>query len=116
MSKSYVIHENEVHFGVAYNIDHYGDDGQVFSTPLKSGELYVHRGVIYLGIKNRWYTVDIKDIKELKSQNHKKKLELVFDTFKVCLYTDEYSHLNALRDILFIVQNKINTAAGEAAN
>ena len=110
MPESYVIHEHEVHFGVAYNIDHFDDEGQVFSTPLKSGELYVHQGVIYLGLKDRWYKVDIRDIKEFKSLNKKKKLELVFDSFKVCLYTDQYSHLNALRDILFIVQNRIEKA------
>ena len=110
MSKSYVIHEDEVHFGVAYNIDTFGEGGKVFSTPLKSGELYVHKGIIYLGKDERWYKVDIKDIKEFKSQNERKKLELIFESFKVCLYTDEYPHLNALRDILFIVQNKIEKA------
>ncbi len=107
-----MIHEHEVHFGVAYNIDHFDTDGQVFSTPLKSGELYVHQGVIYLGLKDRWYTVDIKEIKNFVSKNEKKKLELEFDSFKVCLYTDNYSHLNALRDILFIVQNRMEKAAG----
>jgi hypothetical protein len=107
MTQSYVIHEHEVHFGVAYNIDHFSDKGEVYSTPLKSGELYVHKGIIYIGSHDKWYTVDIKDIKEFISQNEKKKLELHFETFKVCLYTEEYPHLNALRDILFIVQNKI---------
>ena len=66
MTKSYVIHEDEVHFGVAYNIDTFGEDGQVFSTPLKSGELYVHQGVIYLGKDDKWYKVDIGDIREFR--------------------------------------------------
>ncbi len=107
MSKAYVIHESDVHFDVEFHIDGFREEDGPVRTPTKRGELYVSEGNIYIGKNDRWYRIGIEDIKEIMSVTAQKKIELVFDQFKVSLFTDNYSHLNALRDILYIVQARM---------
>ena len=110
MTKAYVIHESDVHFDVEFHIDGYLEEDGPVRTPTKRGELYVSEGNIYIGKNEKWYRIGIKDIKDILSVTQQKKIELVFPQFKVSLFTDDYSHLNALRDILSIVQARIETA------
>ena len=111
MTKAYVIHESDVHFDVEFHIDGYMEKDGPVRTPTKKGELYVSEGNIYIGKEERWYRIGIKDIKDIMSVTQQKKIELVFDQFRVSLFTDNYSHLNALRDILYIVQARIDDAS-----
>jgi len=107
LSKAYVIHESDVHFDVEFHIDGYLEEDGPVRTPTKRGELYVSEGNIYIGKNDRWYRIGIGDIKDIMSVTAQKKIELVFDQFRVSLFTDNYSHLNALRDILYIVQARM---------
>lgn len=107
MSKAYVIHEPEVHFDVEFNINGYIDESSHYRTKPKRGELYVSEGSIYIGRDDSWYRIGILDIKDILAVNEERKIELVFDEFSVSLFTNNYSHLNALRDILTIVQHKM---------
>ena len=104
MSKSYVIHEQEVHFDVEFNINGYFDSASPIRSSLRKGELYVSEGSIYLGKGDKWYKVNVGDIKNILSLAQQRKIELVFEQFSISLFTDNYSHLNALRDILCIVK------------
>ncbi len=110
MTKAYVIHESDVHFDVEFHIDGYMEKDGPVRTPTKRGELYVSEGNIYIGKNDKWYRIGIKDIQDILSVTQQKKIELVFPQFKVSLFTDNYSHLNALRDILNIVQARIDSA------
>jgi hypothetical protein len=107
LTKAYVIHESDVHFDVEFHIDGYLEKDGPVRTPTKRAELYVSEGNIYIGRDDKWYRIGIKEIRDIMSVNQQKKLELVFDKFRVSLFTDNYSHLNALRDILCIVQAKM---------
>lgn len=111
MTKAYVIHESDVHFDVEFHIDGYREEDGPIRTPTKKGELYVSEGNIYIGKDERWYKIGIADIKDILSVTQQKKIELVFEKFKISLFTDNYSHLNALRDILYIVQARITDAS-----
>jgi hypothetical protein len=102
-----VIHESDVHFDVEFHIDGFLEKDGPVRTPTKKGELYVSEGNIYIGKNDRWYRIGIEDIKDIMSVTAQRKIELVFDQFRVSLFTDNYSHLNALRDILYIVQARM---------
>lgn len=108
LSKTYVIHEPDVHFDVKFNIE-----GLLADTTMKTstakGELYVSEGSLYLGHNETWYKMTISDIKEILSVSETKKIELIFNCFSISLFTDDYSHLNALRDILYIVQSRMRS-------
>jgi len=87
MGKKYVIHEQNIHFEVGYQIETPSDGEDVFVTPPKDGEIYVSEGNIYLGRDQRWYRISIDEIAKIVSQIEQKKIKLVCDGYCVALFS-----------------------------
>ena len=66
------------------------------------GKLFLFDSQIILGDEDRWYKIDVDDIDDIVSMVEKQKVSLKFDDFNVVLYCDNYSHLRALRDYIYI--------------
>lgn len=106
MGKHYVIHEPDVHIQVGYNIDNLVAE-EHYITPTRMGELFIADGSIYLGMKNNWYRIAISEISIVKPVINEKKIQIICDDYRVTLYSDQQSHLFALKNILCIVKHRI---------
>jgi len=73
LTKTYVIHEPDVHFDVKFHIAGIMEDSSL-KTATKKGELYVSEGSLYLGHNETWYKMTISDIKEILSVSETKKI------------------------------------------
>ena len=109
MGLTYVIHEPEVRFSVGYAIEAPGSTLKPSLLKMKHGEFYVHRGSIYVGSGDTWYTAKIGDIRNFLLSPEKNFLELMFEDFKLVVHTSERAHLSSLREILYIVKHRPET-------
>jgi hypothetical protein len=66
------------------------------------GKLFLFESQIILGDEDRWYKINVEDITDIVSMLDKQKVSLKFEDFNVVLYCDNYSHLRALRDYIYI--------------
>jgi len=75
------------------------------------GKLFLFKTQIILGDEDKWYKINVEDIDDIVSVVDKQKVSLKFDDFNVILYCDNYSHLRALRDYIYI--NKFSAKISE---
>jgi hypothetical protein len=107
-----LIHKSEVYFNFQRPISNYEsiliDRDRIKETTdrMHRGEIYIYKNNIYIYDGVRWYKADIKEIKEIKSYATNKLILIQFPDFDLELYSDDFSHLLALRDFLFL-SNKI---------
>lgn len=95
-----MIHEPGIYFGF--------QEPQVTSEPITEpssaqmlqGDIYIFQNYIYIKNNNRWYTVDIKEIKKIKTQVAQKQLIIYFLDYNLVLFSENYTHLLAIRDFL----------------
>lgn len=111
MGLTYVIHEPEVRFTVGFTIEEPGATKRPPLSKMKQGEFYVHKGSVYVGSGEIWYTAKIAEIRDFVFVPEKNYLELVFDEFKIVLHTKERAHLSSLREILYICKNRPKKAS-----
>ena len=99
-----LIHKSDVYFDVVEPTA----TGQKVAIRTKSsmrfGEIYIYLNQIYLNDGARWYIADIHEIQEIRSLSNQKQILIHFINFDLILSCEEYTHLLALRDFLFLAQ------------
>ena len=68
------------------------------------GEIYIYSNYLFLYDGERWYKADIQDITSIKSISNEKQILIQFKDFDLIISCEEYTHLLALRDFLFLAQ------------
>jgi hypothetical protein len=99
-----LIHKSDVYFDV---VEPTLDEHILISEPRKNmhhGEIYIYQNQIYLYDGRHWYKANISDIKDIKSLANHKQILIKFWNFDLVLTCNEYPHLLALRDFLFLAQ------------
>ena len=93
-----------MNFDVEFSIEgQYG--GEEYDGLMETkGKFYLFESQIIFGDINRWYKLNIEDIDDIVSISNKQKVMLKFSEFNVLLYCDNYSHLRALRDYIYITK------------
>jgi hypothetical protein len=107
LSEINLIHKSDVYFDVLDPMivdDDLNTQHRKPRTLLHRGEIYIYQNKIFLSDGVRWYKANIKDIKEIKSNSNQKQILIHFLDFDLVLSCEEYSHLLALRDYLFLAQ------------
>lgn len=102
-----MIQKENMNFDVEFSIEGIYGDASYDGLMQTRGKLYLFEFQIIFGDENRWYKLNIEDINDIISMSNKQKVLLKFDDFNVLLYCDNYSHLRALRDYIYI--NKFST-------
>jgi hypothetical protein len=91
-----------MNFDVEFSIEGmYGEENYDGLMQTK-GKLFLFGSQIILGDENRWYKININDLNDIVSVTDKQQVSLKFEDFNVLLYCDNYSHLRALRDYIYI--------------
>ncbi len=108
MTEVNLIHKSDVYFDVLEpKIDKH--TATIPSKkPMHHGEIYIYQNQIFLYDGRHWYRADIMDIKGIKSLSHLKGILIQFWDFNLILSCNEYPHLLALRDFLFLAHKNIN--------
>jgi hypothetical protein len=96
-----------MNFDVEFCIEGIYGDANYNGLMQTKGKLYLFEHQMIFGDENRWYKLNIEDINDIVSMSNKQKVSLKFEEFNVLLYCDNYSHLRALRDYIYI--NKFST-------
>ncbi len=70
------------------------------------GEMYIYQNKIYLFNGRNWYKARIDDITEIKSISNQKQILIHFLNYDLMIYSNDYSHLLALRDFLTLFKKR----------
>lgn len=99
-----LIHKSDVYFEVVESLIT-KEKGTIKPKDLMHhGEIYIYSSNIFLFDGKRWYKADIKDIKDIKSKSNDRQILIQFKDFNLIVSCEEYAHLLALRDFLFLAQ------------
>ncbi len=104
-----IIHKSEVYFDVQRSM--LDPDNKPYFTEseqLHRGELYIYKDNIYLFDGVKWYKANVQEIKEIRSSAAQKSILIHFGDFDLLLFSDQYFHLLALRDFLFLTHRTPN--------
>ena len=100
-----LIHKSNVFF----NVKQPAEDNIHIANALDKmhrGELYIYQNNIFLFDGLRWYRADINDIREIHSSAANKQILIQFWNYDLLLFSNDYSHLLALRDFIFLSNRK----------
>jgi len=101
-----LIHKSDVYFEVFEPTIREQPMNNDEITQMHHGEIYIYKNQIYLFDGVQWYLANVNDIKEIKSNSTHKQIFIHFLNFDIVLFCNEYTHLVALRDFLYLSQNE----------
>ena len=99
-----LIHKSDVYFDVVEPTATGQEVAIKSKRSMRFGEIYIYLNQIYLNDGTRWYIADIHEIQEIRSISNQKQILIRFINFDLILSCEEYTHLLALRDFLFLAQ------------
>ncbi len=73
------------------------------------GEIFISNDQILLHDKKHWYRANIQDIKDIKTLNNQKQIQINFNNYDMVLFCKEYSQLLAIRDFLNLLQGNFRS-------
>lgn len=104
MSEVNLIHKSNVYFEVVEPLVKEKKITLKSKDLMHYGEIYIYSNFLFLYDRKRWYKADIQDIKSIKSKSNEKQILIQFNDFDLIISCEEYTHLLALRDFLFLAQ------------
>ena len=106
-----MIQKDNIDFEVEFSIKGIYGDENYDGVMRTKGRIYVYNSQIIFGDENRWYKLNIEDINEIVAMSNKQKVLLKFDKFNIIIFCENYSHLRALRDYIYLdkYSSKTNT-------
>lgn len=105
MAEMNMIHESDIYFDVVEPMVGKYPSGEQMPERMHHGEIYIYLNRMYLHDGKRWYKAKIEDIKDIETVIAQKKILIHFWNYDIVLFCSKYSHLLALRDFLFLLNN-----------
>lgn len=97
-----LIHKSDVYFDIQRTKN---DDEKIadeIKENMQRGEVYIYQDFLFLFDGINWYKARISNIKDITSSTPHKKIHIRFKDFYLVLFSNQFSHLLALRDFLYL--------------